>query len=152
MRGSLRQRGDKAWLLTLEFGYRRDPETGKSKRIQKYVTFHGTKREAEAKLNDLTRDVQHDTFIEPDKRTVGEWLDTWVDLAIKPPQRTQRAYDTYVSVIKLHLKPAFEHVRLQGLRVLDIEAFLAKKGETLGPAMLEKVFTVLSSEIGRASW
>src|SRR5579862_2081259 len=124
MRGSLRQRGEKTWLIVLEFGYRRDHETGKNKRIQKYVTYHGTKRQAEAHLNELTTDVQHDTFIAPDKRTVAEWLDTWVDLAIKPPQRTQRAYDTYKSVITLHLKPAFEHVRLQRLRVLDVEAFL----------------------------
>src|SRR5262245_19544680 len=131
MRGSLRQRGEGRWLLTLEFGYRRDPETGKSKRLQKYVTFRGTKREAEARLNDLTRDVQHDSFIAPDKRTVGEWLDSWVDLAIKPPQRTQRAYDTYQSVIAVHLKPVLGHIRLQGLRVLDIEAFLTTKAATL---------------------
>jgi integrase len=150
MRGSLRQRGEKTWLLTLEFGYRRDPETGKSKRIQKYITFHGNKRQAETRLNELTRDVQHDTFIEPDKRTVGEWLDTWVDLAIKPPQRTQRAYDTYKSVIALHLKPALGDVRLQGLRVLDVEKFLADKSPTLAPATLEKVFTVLSSALKAA--
>src|SRR2546430_3361665 len=151
MRGSLRQRGEKTWLLILEFGYRRDPETGKNKRLQKFITFRGNKREAETKLNDLTRDVQHDTFIEPNKRTVGEWLDTWVDLAIKPPQRTQRAYDTYRSVIALHLKPTFEHVRLQGLRPLDVEAFLAEKATTLAPATVEKVFTVLSSALKAAA-
>jgi len=150
MRGSLRQRGAGSWLLTLEFGYRRDSATGKTTRARKFITFRGTKREAESKLNDLIADVQHDTFIEPDKRTVAEWLDTWVDLAIKPPQRTHRAYDTYKSVIKLHLKPAFEHVRLQGLRPLDVEAFLAKKATTFAPAMLEKVFTVLSSALKAA--
>jgi len=150
MRGSLRQRGAGSWLLTLEFGYRRDSATGKTARARKFITFRGTKREAESKLNDLIADVQHDTFIEPDKRTVAEWLDTWVDLAIKPPQRTQRAYDTYKSVIALHLKPAFEHVRLQGLRPLDVEAFLAKKATTFAPAMLEKVFTILSSALKAA--
>jgi integrase len=150
MRGSLRQRSNGSWLLTLEFGYRYDPETGRNKRIQKYITFHGTKRQAETRLNDLIRDVQHDTFIQPDKRTVGEWLDTWVDLAIKPPQRTERAYDTYRSVIAVHLKPAFEHVRLQGLRVLDVEAFLTSKAATLAPATMEKVYTVLSSALKAA--
>lgn len=150
MRGSLRQRGEKTWRLILEFGYRHDPKTGKNKRVQKYITYHGTRRQAERRLNELTHDVQHDTFIAPDKRTVAEWLDTWVDLAIKPPLKTQRAYDTYKSVIALHLKPGFEHVRLQGLRVLDVEAFLAKKAETLAPATLEKVFTVLSSALKAA--
>jgi len=150
MRGSLRQRGEKTWHLILEFGYRCDPETGKSKRIQKFITFHGTKQQAETRLNELTLDVQHDMFIEPDKRTVGEWLDTWVNLAIKPPRRTQRAYDTYRSVIALHLKPAIGDLRLQGLRVLDVEKFLADKADTLAPATLEKVFTVLSSALKSA--
>ena len=30
MRGSIRRRGKKSWLLTLEFGYVRDRETGKA--------------------------------------------------------------------------------------------------------------------------
>ncbi|PWT80446.1 MAG: hypothetical protein C5B57_12210 [Blastocatellia bacterium] len=150
MRGSLKQRGAQTWLLTLEFGYRRDPDTGKTKRIQKFITFHGTKRQAETRLNDLTRHVQHDTFVEPDKRTVGQWLDSWVDLAIKPPQRTQRAYDTSRSVIALHLKPALGDLRLQGLRVLDVEKLLTDKRETLAPATLEKVFTVLRSALKAA--
>jgi len=150
MRGSLRQRGKNSWRLTLEFGYRRDPDTGKLKRIQKYETYRGTKKQAEARLNELTHDVQHDTYIAPDKRTVGEWLTAWVDLAIKPPQRTRRAYDTYQSVITLHLKPKLGDIRLQQLRVIDVEKFLAEKGETLGPAMLEKVFTVLSSALKAA--
>src|ERR1051325_3174171 len=102
MRGSLRQRGEKTWLIVLEYGYRTDPETGKNKRIQKYETYHGTKKQAEGRLNELTVDVPPATYIAPDKRTVGEWLDSWLELAIKPPRRTQRAYETYASVIALH--------------------------------------------------
>ena len=105
MRGSIRQRSKNSWLLVLELGYLRDSETGKTKRIQKYETVRGTKRDAENRLNDLLHDVKHGTYIAPDKRTVGQWLDEWVELAIKPPRRTQRAYDTYKSVIRLHLKP-----------------------------------------------
>ena len=45
MRGSIRRRGKRSWLLTLEFGYIRDPETGKAKRVQKYITIRGTKRD-----------------------------------------------------------------------------------------------------------
>jgi len=33
MRGSIKQRGAKSWQLTLEFGYVRDAETGKAKRV-----------------------------------------------------------------------------------------------------------------------
>jgi hypothetical protein len=138
-----------SWLLTLEFGYVKDPQTGKSKRIQKYETVRGTRKQAETRLNDLTHDLQHGTYIAPDKRTVGQWLDEWLELAIKPPRRTQRAYDTYKSVIALHLKPLLGDLRLQGLRAVDVESFLAAKTE-LAPATLEKIFTVLSSALKAA--
>jgi integrase len=150
MRGSIRKRGENTFLLVLEFGYQPDPETGKSKRIQKYETFRGKRREAEARLNKLVREIEDGSYIEPDKRTVGQWLDEWVELAIKPPRRTERAFETYKSVIALHLRPALGHHRLQALRAIHIEAFLAAKSK-LAPATLEKIFTVLSSALKAAA-
>src|SRR5687767_11960883 len=144
MRGSIRERSKGSWRITLEFGYQLDPASGTRKRVQKFITFRGSKKKAQDKLTDLLAAANKGEFIEPDKRTVGEWLDEWVGLAIKPPRRTQRAYDTYCSVITLHLKPALGHIRLQGLRSIDIESFLAEKTK-LAPATLEKIFTVLSS-------
>jgi integrase len=149
MRGSLLQRGPKTWLIRLEFGYVPDPTTGKPKRVQKTETFHGSRRAAERRLNALTTDVQDGSYIAPDKRTVALWLSEWVDLAIKPPRRTQRAYDTYQSVLATHLMPGLGHYRLQELRSIHIEAFLATK-TTLAPATLEKIFTVLSSALKAA--
>lgn len=149
MRGSLRRRSKHTWLLTLEFGYVKDPSTGKSKRIQKYVTFRGTKREAQDRLTDLLHDARQGTFVEPSKRRVGEWLDEWADKAIKPPRRTPRSYATYKSVIALHLKPSLGHLRLQGLAPLDVEAMLAEKS-TLAPATLEKILMVLNGALKAA--
>lgn len=127
MRGSLRPRGPGSWQLVLEFGYQRDPVTGKTKRVQKYVTVRGTKRDAETKLNDLVGDVQDHAFIERNTRTVGEWLLEWVEKAIKPPMRTPRAYDTYRGVINAHLVPALGHVRLQELKAVDLERYYAEQ-------------------------
>lgn len=151
MRGSLRERpsGSGSWLLTLELGYVPDPNTGKPTRVRKFITFHGTRREAEDHLTDLLHGVKHGTFIAPDKRTVGMWLDEWVELALKPPRRTQRAYETYRSVIALHLKPALGDYKLQGVRAIDIERFLADKSG-LAPATVGKIFTVLSSALRAA--
>jgi integrase len=149
MRGSIRQRSKGSFRLTLEFGYVFDPATGKKKRIQKFITFRGTKRKAQEKLAELLHEAKHGTFVEPDKRTVGEWLDEWVDLAIKPPRRTQRAYETYRGVIANHLKPGLGSHRLQGLRSIDVESLLADRSN-LAPATLEKIFTVLSSALKAA--
>lgn len=149
MRGSIRSRSKGSWRITLEFGYVHDHVTDKKKREQKFITFRGTKREAQDKLHDLLHEAKHGTLVEPDKRTVGQWLDEWVDLAIKPPRRTQRAYDTYKSVIAIHLKPALGNVRLQALRSIDIESFLSGRPD-LAPATLEKIFVVLSTALKAA--
>ena len=146
-RGSIRSRGPNRFHLVLEFGYQTDPQTNQKKRLQKWVTFHGTRRQAETRLNKLVREADDGSYIEPDRRTVGQWLDEWVELALKP--RTVRAYETYKSVIKLHLGPGLGHYRLQGLRAIHIEAFLASK-DTLAPATLEKIFTVLSTALKAA--
>jgi hypothetical protein len=47
--GHIRQRSHRSWELKFDLG--RDPVTGK--RISRFVTFQGTKREAQAELNRL---------------------------------------------------------------------------------------------------
>jgi hypothetical protein len=47
--GHIRQRGPQSWELKFDLGH--DPASGK--RLSRYVTFKGTKREAQAELNRL---------------------------------------------------------------------------------------------------
>lgn len=92
MTGSLKQRYEGSWSLILDLGYRRDLVTGKSKRQQKWITFRGTKKDAQTKLTELLNDQHKGVFVEPTKRTLGEWLTEWLDKAIKPPHKTPRTY------------------------------------------------------------
>ena len=105
MRGSLVQRYRGSWSIVLDLGHEVDPVTGRKKRKQKWITFRGTKKQAEQELADLVRSAHRGEYVEPSKTTVGEWLDEWVDKAIKPPAKTLRAYETYQSVIRNHLRP-----------------------------------------------
>ena len=91
MRGSLRQRNEGSWSLILNLGDRRDPVTGTLKRKQKWVTFRGTKKDAQTKLTELLNDLNKGTFVELHKRTFGGWLTEWLDKAIKPPHKTPRS-------------------------------------------------------------
>jgi len=151
MRGSLRQRSPGAWSLILEFGYVVDPATGRRKRRQKWITFRGTKREAEQKLASLVTEISRQTFVAPHRRTVGGWLDEWVDKAIKPPRKTPGAYDRYCTVIRLHLKPAFGHLRLQALGPLDLETYYARQAEAgYSPATLQQHHTIVHSALEAA--
>ncbi len=148
MRGSLKQRYEGSWSLILDLGYEVDPVTGKQKRRQKWITVRGTKRDAERKLAELVHRADSGTFVEPNKVTVGDWLDAWLEKAIKPPRRTLRAYETYKSVINKHLKPKLGAIRLQELRAIDVERYHAELG--LAPATGEKHHAILNSALKAA--
>ena len=148
MRGSLKKRYKGSWSIVLDLGYQVDTETGLRKRRQKWITVRGTKRDAERRLAELIHRADTGTFIEPSKVTVGEWLDIWLEKAIRPPRRTLRAYETYRSAINRHLKPQLGAIRLQDLRALDVERFHADPG--LAPATGAKHHAILSTALKAA--
>jgi hypothetical protein len=55
MRGTLKQRYEGSWSLILDLGYQIDPTTGRAKRKQKWITFRGTRKQAEAALTEHVR-------------------------------------------------------------------------------------------------
>src|SRR5688572_26234238 len=105
MRGSIRQRSKGSWRITLEFGYQRDPETGQLRRVQKFLTFHGAKRKAQDKLQDLLSDANRGEFVEPSKLTLGEWLTAWLTASVKPRCRPA-TYTRYKGIIAQRLLKA----------------------------------------------
>ena len=113
MRGSLRKRYKDSWSIILDLGYQVDRTTGKLKRQQKWITVCGTKRDAEKRLSELLHDANRGQFVQPTKRTFGEWLEEWLEKAIKPPAKRLRTYETYKSVIERHLKPRLGGLPLQ---------------------------------------
>lgn len=143
MRGSIRKRYKGSWSVIVDMGYRPDPATGKQKRVQKWFTVQGTKRDAEAKLAELLHAKNRQTFVEPSKLTVGAWLDEWLDMAIKPPNKRLRSYETYKSVMVKHLKPALGHIRLQQLQPTDVQRYY--NDSPLSPATLEQHHMILHS-------
>jgi hypothetical protein len=46
-----------SWNIIVDVGYQFDSETGKQKRVQKWFTVQGTKRDAEKKLTELLHDL-----------------------------------------------------------------------------------------------
>src|SRR4051812_25315938 len=106
MRGSIKQRSAGSWTLIFDLGYQLDPTTGQTRRRQKCVTFHGTKKAAESHLAELLRATNRGEFVEKSAITVGAWLSEWLAKAIKPPARRQGTYNTYRHVIEQKLRPA----------------------------------------------
>src|SRR5215469_1667324 len=97
MRGHIRERSPGRWAIVLEA---RDPITGKRRR--RWVSFRGTKRQAEVEAARLVAEAQHGGAIEPTKITVAQFLDRferdWVAANV-----TARSAERY--------QAAFAHVR-----------------------------------------
>jgi integrase len=148
MRGSIRTRYKGSWNIILDLGYQPDPHTGHLKRKQKWFTVRGTKRDAEKKLAELLHATHRHELVEPTKLTTGQWLGTWLETAIKPPHKRLRSYETYKSVIELHLKPALGSIRVQQLQPTDLKRYYT--AAVLVPSTLEQHHVILHSALKAA--
>lgn len=107
------------WQARYTAGY----DLGTGKQIQKSISGK-TQQEVAKRLKAATASIDYGTYIAPNKQTLGEWLDTWMDtylLNVKP-----RTLGVYKSDIRLHIKPALGAVRLEALDAPMIQAFYQK--------------------------
>lgn len=144
MRGSIQRRGDRTWRISVELD--RDPRTGARRR--RWETVHGTKREAEARLAELIREVETGTAVDPSRITVAEWLRRWLD------QHRQRVRATtaarYAQVVDRLVRDLGRHQlqRLRPAHIADAEARWLSGG--MAPATALKHHRVLSQALDEA--
>lgn len=125
MRGSLKQRSPGSWSLVLPLG--KDPTTGKHR--QKWVTFRGNKREAQAELTRLLNELHNGTLTEaPQKLTVSDLLDRWLRDYAKS-RVSNSTYETYETLIRVHLKPGLGRILLTKLSPAQIQSFYTDRLE-----------------------
>lgn len=116
--GQLIPRGDRTWLVRAFIG--RD---GAGKRRYVNRTIHGAKKDAERALTALLRARDTDALsLEPARRTLGAWLDEWLEL-VKPRIGVRTAYD-YGRTIERDLRPALGGIRLAKLSTADVQRFI----------------------------
>ena len=121
----------------------RDPGTGRQ--VQISITGK-TQKEVREKLQAAAVAVDNGTYIQPERMTVGEWLDIWTAEylgGVKP--NTVRIYRNNV---KKHIKPALGAVRLPELRPHMIQAFI--NGLELAPASVRLAYKVLYQALKKA--
>src|SRR3954451_18493213 len=96
-KGHIRPRGRGAWELKYDVGT--DPATGR--RVTKYRTVRGAKRDAQRELRNILTAIEDGTLTDPGKLTVGGWLQQWLDEAqhTVAPKTLQR----YREIVELHL-------------------------------------------------
>src|SRR5262245_4013032 len=145
--GHIRQRNPRSWELKFDLG--RDPVSGK--RISRFVTFQGTKREAQAELNRLLNSRNEGIYIDPTKMTVTEYLEHW--LAVDVDRRVAaKTAARHRGIVQHQIVPRLGQLPIRKLTAVHIEAFEANlqlegyvKGRKRGRASPRKQFCMFIS-------
>src|SRR3974377_993807 len=119
MKGHIRERSRGRWAIVLDI---RDAATGQRKR--RWHSFAGTKRQAEIECARLISELSGGTYLEPNKTTVAQFLDRWLD-DIKP-NVTPKTHERYPEILKKNLVPALGAVVLAKLKPMHIAGAYAK--------------------------
>jgi len=144
MRGHIRERSPGRWAIVLEA---RDPITGKRRR--RWVSFRGTKRQAEVEAARLVAEAQHGGAIEPTKITVAQFLDRferdWV--AANVTARSAERYQAAFAHVRKHLGDLL----LQRLAPADLARLYANLHRNgLAARTIKFIHVVLHRALGQA--
>ena len=137
--GSIKQRADGLWEARVSL------EGGKRK------SFYGkTRKEAQDKLRAALRDVDAGLDLSVGRQTVGQFLDRWLEDAVKPRVRP-KTHQGYAQLIRLYIVPAFGHVQLTNLSPQHVQSMMAAMTAAgLSPRTVQFTRAVLRSALGQA--
>jgi integrase len=155
MKGHVRRRGENSFELKYEGGI--DPATGK--RITKYASFKGSKREAQAKLAELITAVAKGSHVDTSKVTVAEFVRSRIDQWEAAGDITARTAGRYRELNENQIVPHIGAMLLQKVRPLHVEQWhtdLRTKGRAdgkggLAPRTIGHAHRVLSSALNDAA-
>jgi integrase len=115
--GQIIARGDRRWLIRVYLG--RDHETKKRKYHNR--TVHGPMREAQAYLTKKLRERDLGRDLEGAKVPLNEYLDRWLETAVKPRVREKTCQD-YEGMLRRYIRPNLGEKVLAAMRPLDFQA------------------------------
>ena len=116
MKGSMRKRGKRSWELKFDLGT--DPQIGRRKIA--YRSFKGTKQEAEAALTRYAEDVNGQTYVKPNKLTVGESVGQRIEAWSASGEISPKTAERYGELLRNQIVPHIGPVQLQSLGGLGI--------------------------------
>ena len=131
-------------------------DDGKVKR----KTLYG-KNESEVidKLNQLLIQVKQNSYIEPTKMTLSEWLNKWMT-NYKKLTLKRTTWELYNILIEKHIKPEIGGIKLSKLQTGHIQGLYSKKSQegsradnrpgSLSPKSIRHIHTVIRSALEQA--
>lgn len=116
MKGHIVKRGKDSFSIVLSLGYDRE-----GKRVRKWVTVHGGKREAQAKLAELLHQFNTGVYADP-KGTVGEFMERWI-IEYAKPNLSPRTTEGYESIYRAHVAAELGKVPLKSLKPEHLQKY-----------------------------
>ncbi len=142
--GTISKRPDGTWWARITVG--KTPE-GKQKR----KAFYGkTRKEVQEKLTAALNDINNNTYIEPSKMTVEQWMYLWLQEYKKNSVKPQ-TYAAYEAHVRNHIAPDLGSYSLSSLRNDMVQRFvngLVNKG--LKSITIERIVGVLKAALEQA--
>ncbi|ARK28737.1 site-specific integrase [Halalkalibacter krulwichiae] len=140
MKGYFRKRGDK-WSFTVDVG--KDPSTGK--RIQKTRSGFKTKKEAQAKANELIHQFNQGVTFESKDVLISDFMDHWLNSVAKHRVKDSTFVNYKRAVVK-RIVPRFGKIKLTELKLHHGQEYVNELIEDgLSERYIEYVFTVFGS-------
>jgi hypothetical protein len=144
--GQIVARGDRRWLVRVYLG--RDDET--HKRSYHNRTIRGPMREAQAYLTKKLRERDLGRDPEVAKITLNEYLDRWLEIAVRPKVR-EKTYQDYDGILRRYVRPNLGERVLAGMRPLELQTMYQQMGERgLSVRTVRYTHVVLKSAMQRA--
>lgn len=144
MAGQIIQRGERTWLIRVYAG----KVDGKRKYLN--YTVHGTKRDAQTKLNKLLVDRDADRLVMPSRVTLAKFLEQWKEKALKG-RVAPRTFKTYEDNLERYIIPALGDKRITAITAWDIQGVYSSMSERgLSAGTVRHAHTVIRNALKQA--
>ncbi len=150
--GHIRKRGQ-TWELKWDLP--RDPRTGK--RVSRYKTVNGTKKDAQKELRRILTELDGGISVDSKKMTVADLLRLWLRVYAKQ-EVSAKTFERYEQIVETHLIPTFGTAPLHQLHEYHIQSAYVewlKSGRRdgkggLSPQTVKHHHRLLHQAMGRA--
>ncbi len=148
--GSIKRSGS-TWGFVLDVGR----TNGRRQQVRK--RGFRTRKDAQTALNEALAELQHGTYVRPQRITFGAYLDDWLaTLAIAGRRPTTIA--GYRRLIRVHVKPALGDLELQQITAVDLDRLYAQLASVGSPggrgplskSTIRKVHVLIGKALGDA--
>ncbi len=145
MRGQIIEKSKGVWLIRIQ----QRGIDGKRKSFSE--TFKGTKSEADKQLTKKLGELDNGTLNANSKRTLGEYLDVWLETIAKP-RLHQRTFVDYKDLMRLHVRDSLGNIKLSDLKAIHIQKLYGElqTEKKLAARRVRYVHAVLSSALRKA--